>query len=200
MRILWRGARPGMTLVETLLAAMIAVSLLTSFYLVFSRSVGSTMKGEDTLSSIREATLILEDIRREALAAARVASPTATAATGAAPFDLTKPEERLILVGSHGTIRYEMRREGSRQWLEKTTLAGGEVVRTQRFAENRLQEFGVFWLEQKQQPGMSVFRSRAILIILDVQGSTPGWPARSVKVHTLVSPPFTAKEHSTWPG
>lgn len=190
----------GMTVVEAVLGTVIALIVLGSFYLVFSRSVGSSMQGEDVLTSLQDASIILEDIRREVMMASRIASPAELITSGVDEIPLNNGSTTLVILGGHGTIHYRFVAQGTSGYLEKSSRNGDQILSSKRLAYPRLKEFSVWWIKQRQTSGANIFHSRVLCIILNVQGDKPGQSGRAIRMQTLIAPPFTAKEHSTWPG
>ena len=193
--------RKGISIVETVLAAILAVVILVAAYQVFFRFAGMTIKGEDTINSVRDVMMLFEDIRSEVMGASAIASPVAILTSGADEIDYSGTEtETLIIKGLSGTLRYSVVEEADgRRFVEKAVLLGDDTVRSRRFGIDRLVGFTACWIVQSQAVGAGRFRSKSLYVIIELQGGIPGWPGTNVRFSSVFTPPFGAVENSTWP-
>ena len=194
------SSRRAFTLIETVIGLLIGGVLMAALYSLFFQYFGMTQKGEDYLTSVRDAMITLEDLRKELKAAKEVTLPAALETTGDQKIDLTTPGTELRLKGTNGEISYSVAKNThDRLFLEKAYWEDQKKVRKSEFHINRMQGFEVFWVHQKQRPGNSRFTTRSLFVTLELQGTVGSKTGTRVKIGTLVTPFFNTAEHSSWP-
>lgn len=194
-----RRRRAAWTLVEAALGIVLFTLLMAAAYQVFSHYVRASLKGQDTMTSVREALQVLEDIRREAMAASNVASPTPRLSEGATPVDLSDPGHALCLLTPEGTLLYRLATDAQGLSFLHRSLTQGGQVQNKALAIGRVRDFLVYWIVQRQVIAGGLFVTRCLSVTLVLQGDVVGLPATELKVSTLIGPPFAAFADSSWP-
>lgn len=194
-----RAIHSGFSLIEVVIGLLVGSLLLTSAHMIFGRYVQTSIKGQDTLVSVREAMLTLENIRKEVMMAKNVASPTPVISDLDDPVDLSKPGNTLCLLGPHGTIRYEIATDSHGQMFLQKSVTLGTNTEKKPLDIGRVQSFSVFWIQQKQHNGPNMFTTKPLSITLVLKGESKGISATELNISTLITPQFTAYENSSWP-
>lgn len=190
----------GFTLLETTIGIVLGSLLLAALYQVFFKYIGVTQKGEDYLTSVRDAMITLEDLRKEFKAASEVVIPDPVESKDSEKIDLSKPSQELRLKGANGLISYTLNRNAQNQaYLEKAYWEGDKKLKQSSFHISRLNDFEVFWVHQKQIPGNSYFTTKSIFVNLEIQGTIGTVSGAKVKVGTVITPFFNTAENSSWP-
>lgn len=194
-----RGA--GMTFIESVIAMVIGMLILGSVYFVFFRYVSSSVRGEDTITSVRDAMIIFEDMRSEVLASSDVREPPPVTLEAGQAINFSAPvATEVIILGSNGTIRYSVQKNSRNEtFFEKAFMEDGEVKKSKNFSTDRIREFSARWIMQKQAPGQARFRTKSLFVTIELQGSIQGNSGTPLKVNSVLTPPFNTKESSTWP-
>jgi prepilin-type N-terminal cleavage/methylation domain-containing protein len=188
------------TLIEIVVGLLIGGLVMVALYTLFFQYFGVTQKGEDYLTSVRDAMITLEDLRKELRAAREITLPKPLETTGSTNIVLADPSKELRLKGSNGEISYTVSKNSRNQMiLEKAYWDDKKAVRRAEFHINRLNGFEVFWIKQKQTPGKSHFTTGSLFVTLELQGTVGTKSGTRVKIGTCMTPFFNTAENSTWP-
>ena len=190
----------GFTLVEATVAVVLAAMVIGSMQMLFVRYVGISMKGEDTITSVRGAVLVMEDIRHQMMLATSISTPTAQVSNLAEEIDLAKPSHELKIDTSEGTILYEIVKSSKDKLaLQRSLLMGKQVLKKRLLSIDRLKDFSVHSVIQRNQTAGTRFPMHSIVVSIELQGSLPGQSATAIKLRTVITPLFNTVENSTWP-
>ncbi len=144
--------------------------------------------------------LLLEDIRKEMMMASGVASPTVVISRIGDALDLSKPSTDLRINTSQGTVNYSILKDAQgRKYLEKSLVAAGRPLFKKVMEVNRLQEFSVYWFEQKNVSGTAKFNVKSLFVSIELQGNLPGQNATKIELNSVITPPLNVIENSNWP-
>lgn len=184
-----RGIR-GFTLVETLVVVAVATTLFLVAQALLSRSVRSTMKGQDNLETIRAASILFSEIKRDLLACSGI-----KVAPGASCYlavgNLTLPPipvgaEELSLVSRAATITYTLEAApGGKKLVRRSEEVAG-VTKHRDFGVPRMISFLAQEITKEQQVfagGASPVKQVRIEIELDSQDKR--FPSRSVRLSSF---------------
>ncbi len=190
----------GVTLIEMCIGVVLALLVLVALHQVFSHYTSASLKGQDTLTSVREALQTLEHIRREAMMATNIASPAPLLSDLAEPIDLSASARELLMLGPEGAISYGLATDARGVMYLERAVTVGTAVNRKTMNLGRVRDFLVYWIVQKQHNGPNQFVTRSLYVQLVLQGTDlRGAPATEVRVGSLISPPFSAFANSTWP-
>ncbi len=188
------------TLIEVVIAVALSALVIGAVQVLFAKYVGISIKGEDTITSTRSAMLLLEDIRKEMMMASGVASPTVVISRIGDALDLSKPSTDLRINTSQGTVNYSILKDAQgRKYLEKSLVAAGRPLFKKVMEVNRLQEFSVYWFEQKNVSGTAKFNVKSLFVSIELQGNLPGQNATKIELNSVITPPLNVIENSNWP-
>ena len=188
------------TLIEVVIAVALSALVIGAVQILFAKYVGVSMKGEDTITSTRNAMLLLEDIRKEMMMASGGASPAIVISRAGDALDLSKPSNELKINTTQGTVVYSILRDSQgKKYLEKSVVAGGRQLFKKSMEVNRLQEFYVHWFEQKNVSGTARFNVKSLFVAIELQGNLPGQNATKIELNCVITPPLNVIENSNWP-
>mgnify|MGYP001575093991 FL=1 len=191
----------GFTLVEILVVLAISLMLLSAMQMLFSQGVRSTVKGQDTIDSIRAAGLLFSQLRKDLLACKFIDTGTAsvTVMVGAALPSPLVYASQIIFSTRTATTTYRMVVSGGKGYVEREVKAPGKAPEVKPFAVPRMQKFQAvqIWTNHKtHSASLSKIVSNQILIRIEIDSMDPRFPSKTVHLDSF----FTSnqKTSSDW--
>ncbi|MBF0409804.1 MAG: prepilin-type N-terminal cleavage/methylation domain-containing protein [Candidatus Riflebacteria bacterium] len=194
MKLYKNPVRRGFTLVEVTMAILISGILFAVIQTLFSRTMTSTMKGQDNLDTMRAGMRFFSDFRRDLLAAVSVSIPDIASFSVSDAQNLlsasTLPfsgEIDLINNAQKVTYRYLSGERGI--YREVSPKQGKDYVfdpaATQLYGIPRITEFTIqhFWLPQKIDGNIQWQDNILLKVILDSEN--PRFPTKRQVISSI---------------
>ena len=184
-----KAFRNGFSMVEAIIVTVLGAMMFFVVQAFFSHGVRSTVKGSDTLESIRAASSLFSSLKTDLGACFAVDTAGAYSSMGVADTDLpitaTFSQELVFsMTGATATYRLEADPAGG-FFVKRTeeTLTSGTT--TKSFGVLRMKRFEVLFLNKMNKLGFLTFSLPQIVVQVVVDSSDPRFPAREVKLTSV---------------
>jgi hypothetical protein len=177
-------------MVEALTITLVGALLLWSFQSFFSGGVKSTLKGQDNLETIRSASQLFMEMRKDLLACQSVTvAGTASFTMGvgdtavpAFPADATF----IAFESRNATVTYELTtRADGKKFILKTTDSGG-VIKNQEFGVPRMVSFKAIHIAKWQQLFPAArYLEKQVLVEVELDSKDKRFPTKNLKLTTF---------------
>jgi len=182
----------GFTLVEALVAVLVASMVILAVQTFFSHGVKTSIKGQDNLETIRAAAQIFHELRKDMLSCNKITvddDASCTLNVGATSIPPMSPNGTWIAFSVPGaTITYSLQlRADGKAFLEREFKAGTNVT-TSEFAVPRMIAFKVqlIWKIQQIFPG-GPFKQGQVLVTIELDSQDKRFPSKSLKLCSFFS-------------
>lgn len=182
----WRG----FSLVEIVIVAALASLMFFVVQAFFSHGVRSTVKGTDTLESIRAASSLFSSIKSDlgACFAVDTQGPTCSLTTA----DTTLPaagvtfSNVLVFSQTGATVTYRLEAVGTsgsqvRRTEENLTLG----TTTKTFGVPRMESFQALFIKKMHEIGSDQFELPQVLVRVVVKSTDPRFPSKEVALMSV---------------
>ncbi len=183
--------RRGFTFVEAIMVTVIAVVVMLAVQNIFSHAVKSSLKGQDNLDSIRAASRILSELRKDLLEFKTIATevgtveiPVGVDAIGAGVIY----SSILFIEKKEETVTYSINEVGDKMFVEKVTQRIGASPKKESFGVPRMKAFEVVYVKiENSSPAGSEFNGQ-LIVKLVVQSDDPRFPSKKIAVSSAFFP------------
>lgn len=178
-----RKKKRGFTLIEAMVVAAIGAVILGTMYKTFSSGVRSSMKGTDQLESIRAASTLFAELRKDLLACQSVDADGAVVVMPVGMNTLPSPlvfKSKVTFLQRNATTTYvlQMNPDG-RGSINRQVFENGTLKSTRQFAVPRMKNFEAVQIFKQQQiaGGGEVFQQGQLLIRIAVDSGDKRFPS-----------------------
>lgn len=186
-----RGFSKGFTMAETLVVVLVGSLILIGFQNFFSQGVRSSLKGQDQLESIRAASQLFANLRKDLMACQSVQTDIPpvmlTSLSTALPSPLTFGD-KVSFVQRNATTTYSMvTQPGGRGYISRQVFESGVLKETRSFAVPRMKRFETMQIYKDQQvaAGNPVFRQGQLLVRIAVESGDKRFPSGTVHLSSF---------------
>lgn len=183
-----RPNRPGFTLVEMSIVAGLSILLLLFVHQFFSSGVKTTLKGQDTLESIRAASLLFAQIRKDLLACQSVQTGTASVTMGVSALDLPASvpfSNTLTFCTRNATTTYSLVATPRGKYILRTFIPTGGTVETKTFGVPRMERFEVLQVWKHHQILTNCIKPAQILVQIVIDSNDPRTPTKEIRLSSV---------------
>ena len=181
----------GFTLIEAMVAVTIGAMVLSTMYMFFSSGVRSSLKGSDQLESIRAASTLFAELRKDLLACQSVDADGAAVVMPVGTNDLPDPltfRNKVSFVQRNATTTYQLQMNpDGRGAIVRTFSESGVIRNTRHFAVPRMKNFEAVQIFKNQQisPGGEIFRQGQLLVRIAVDSGDKRFPSGVVHLSSF---------------
>ena len=205
-----KASRAAFTLTEVVLAVLISTMVMLAAYALFSQTMKTSIKGTDTTETIRSASSLIADIRRDLLECRTILEnpplPTIRVTNQentlpAVEMNTGSPEITFSSLAGQVTYSFSPVPGGKPSTVKRTSAlsSGGTAVR--EYAAGRMVSFRVFrvLIDQKvtddpQDPDL--YQNGFLLLDLRLDSQDPRFPSTNLAMTTFIGADQMAS--STW--
>lgn len=182
--------RKGFTLVEAVVTALIASLIMLVIQSLFSHSVRSALKGEDSLDSIRAASRLFAVLQSDFMQLTKIDTYGATSTVPQNTYEIPSTAiygEGFTVHTRLSIIKYSLVTSANGKFIEREEKIGANIKK-RRFGIPRIKEFEVLLVTIKNKVGGIVKENSQILVNLVVQSQNKNFPASEIKLSSLFFP------------
>lgn len=183
-----RNAVQGFTLVEILMVLAIASVLLMVMQTFFYRSVKSTIKGQDNLDTIRAASQLFRELRKDLLACHSIKVPDAASCTIEVGDEVIPPfpaDANKISFRSQGeTVTYSLEEKpDGRKYIKRLVESATHPDMIKEFGVPRMLGFKALQIWKKQQIYSGApFTEGQVLLEIEIDSEDKRFPSKNLKL------------------
>jgi type II secretory pathway pseudopilin PulG len=190
----------GLTMVEITIVFLLVTMIFGFIYTLFSHGVRSTIKGTDTLESIRAASLLFSQMRKDLSACQRVDSGGAQVTLAVSDTDLppTATFSAILAFSTRNattTYRLETSPNG-KKYISRTFEAFSMAPERRTYGVPRMKAFEVVQITKRNKIGAATWNPNQILVNVVIDSDDPRVPTKEVRLNTLFV--TTHLEKSNW--
>lgn len=180
----------GFTLVEICIASAIGIMLLLVFHTFFSASIRSTTKGQDTLESIRAASKLFNQIRKDLVQSSGfytsdTASITLSIDDTSIPTTLTFADSLSLSIRG-ATVTYSLLSTNQGKYVERKLERGsGAPTETKIFGIPRIVRFEAAKITKYNKIMSRTPKVQLVIINLVVDSKDPRFPTKEVYLTSI---------------
>ncbi|MBF0500946.1 MAG: prepilin-type N-terminal cleavage/methylation domain-containing protein [Candidatus Riflebacteria bacterium] len=181
----------GFTLLETMVVVLVGSLILITFQTFFSQGVRSSMKGQDQLESIRAASQLFNQLRKDLMACQSVSTDIAPIILSVNDTSISTPitfGNKVLFTQRNATTTYSMvTLPDSRSYISRQFYAAGVLKESRQFAVPRMEKFETVQIFKDQQviAGDPVFRQGQLLIRIAVKSNDKRFPGGTVHLSSF---------------
>ncbi len=183
-----RLSRRGFTLVELSIVAGLGVLLLLFVHQFFSSGVKNTLKGQDTLESIRAASLLFAHIRKDLLACQSVHTGAASVTMGVAALDLptsVPPSDTLTFCARNATTTYSLVSTPQGKYVLRTFTPTVGSTETKTFGVPRMERFEVLQVWKNHRILSTRIKPGQVLVHVVIDSNDPRIPTKEIRLSSV---------------
>jgi len=191
----------GFTLIEILVVVVVSMMVLFAMYAFFRSGVRSTVKGQDTLDSIRAASVLFSQLRKDLLACKNIDTGTASLTIGVGVgLPPTLPfADSITFSHRNATMTYKFLVSAGRGFVQREEYRPNAAPLVRDFAVPRMKKFEALQIWKKHKPvatSVHYMVSNQVLIRIEIDSQDPRFPTKSVHLSSF----FTSnqKTSSDW--
>ena len=183
--------RTGFTLVELCVVMLVSAIILGVMHQLLSRGIKSSMKGQDNLETIRQAAVLMNEIKRDLLAASALEVPAAASFTlpvGAGTVPILPDNANEVCFAVKGaSVTYRLSDLGSGKKMVRRTELKGTVNKERDFGVPRMIKFRVGEITKMQQVyDQGDFGVKQLLVEIELDTKDPRFPTKNVKIMSFL--------------
>lgn len=181
----------GFTFVEAIIVTVIAVVVMMAIQSLFSHAVKSSLKGQDSLDTMRAASRIFSELRKDLLEFKTIATAADSVLISAEDDKIdatTKYSTILQIERKDETIVYSLCEAGGKKYVERASQKLGAPVRKVSFGVPRMKTFEVVYVKVENTSGAGKERIGQLCVNLVVQSDDPRFPTRKLSVSSAYFP------------
>lgn len=188
-------------MIEILVVLVISTMVLFSMQAVFRSGVRSTVKGQDTLESIRAASVLFAQLRKDLLACKNINTGAASLTLGiGVGLPVTLPvSDTIVFSHRNATMTYRFTLVDGRGFVQREEVRPSLAPEVRSYAVPRMKKFEALQLWKKHKAvvsSLSHMVSNQVLIRIEIDSQDPRFPSKSVHLSSF----FTSnqKTSSDW--
>ena len=151
----------------------------------FSHGVKSSLKGQDSLDTMRAASRIFSELRKDLLEFKSIATAVDSVLISSDDYRFdpsTKYSTILQIERKDQTIVYSLCEVGGKKYVERASQKPGDSVRKVSFGVPRMKTFEVVYVKVENYSGAGKERIGQLCVNLVVQSDDPRFPTRKLSV------------------
>lgn len=179
----------GFTFVESIIVAFIACSMMIIIQAFFSHGVRSTIKGSDTIESIRAASVLFTQMRKDLMACSFIETSGAITYMDVSATQLpdTATFSEQITFSTHvATITYFLTNdETGKKYVERRKLDISGTLERKKFGVPRMKNFETLKLIKQNKIAGAHWNPSQIIINVVVDSEDPRMPTKEIKLNSV---------------
>lgn len=183
--------RSGFTFVEAMIVTVIAVVVMMAIQSLFSHAVRSSLKGQDSLDTMRAASRIFSELRKDLLEFKSI-STAVDSVLISSDEDKIFPEAEystiLQIERKEETIVYSLCEVGGKKYVERASQKIGAPVRKVSFGVPRMKAFEVIYVKVENLSAAGGELTGQLNVNLVIQSDDPRFPSRKLSVSSAYFP------------
>lgn len=190
----------GFTFVEILVVVIIASLLILFMQQLFSHTVKSTMRGQDSFDSYRAATRLFSALRDDLMASTGYQTGE-NITWGLATTELpagTAFSNIIEISHETATITYSLVDVSGARHIERVKQEIGGSTENRSFGIPRIQAFEVLRIDAENRLAGHTTSAEQLLINVSVQSADPRFPSARIDFSSLFFPERRAHEWIDW--
>jgi type II secretory pathway pseudopilin PulG len=183
--------RKAFTLVEAMMVTVIAVFVMMSMQGLFSHAVRSSLKGQDNLETMRAASRIFSELRKDLLEFKSLATAVDSVEIPVDKWSIGDDIEFstiLQIERKNEVIVYSLCEENGRKYVERASQEPGSPVKRVSFGVPRMKSFEVVYLKIENNSLAGTEKSGQIVVNLVIQSDDPRFPTQKLSVSSSYFP------------
>lgn len=190
----------GFTFIEILVVVIITSILIIFMQQLFSHTVKSTMRGQDSFDSYRAATRLFSALRDDLMASTGYqTSENITWSLATTELAAGTTFSNIIEISHEtATITYSLVDVSGAKHIERVKQETGGGTETRSFGIPRIQAFEVLRIDAENRLAGHTTAAEQLLINISVQSSDPRFPSARIDFSSLFFPERRAHEWIDW--
>jgi len=179
------------TFVEIIVVTVIAVFVMMAVQGLFSHAVKSSLKGQDNLETMRAASRIFSELRKDLLEFKSIATAVDSAEITAGETsigDYIEFSTILQIERKNETIVYSLCEQDGRKYVERTVQEIGVPPRKSSFGVPRMKAFEVVYLKIENSSAAGSEKTGQLIVRLVIQSDDPRFPSKRLEVSSSYFP------------
>lgn len=184
------NSRSGFTLIEILVSCIILSIIAVSVPYFFTQGVRSTMKGQDNLETIRAASALFADLRKDLLACESIVvvpGASITLGIGASCLpEIPSNADTLAFCFRGATVTYAIETNAEGKKFVNRVFVDDHSKRNKEFAVPRVKSFKAMqiWKTQQIFPANPFLESQ-LLVTLEIDSMDKRFPTKYLKLSSF---------------
>ena len=182
--------KKAFTLVESVIVALLASLVMYAMQALFTHSVRSALKGEDSLDSIRAASKLFSSLQTDFMQLTNVSTQGAICSIpiGTTSIPTTATFSSILEIGNRvATVTYNIITNSGGKHIERIEQSGG-VSKTKKFGIPRIKKFEVLIVQVNNKLGGSSKTNSQILVNVVVKSQNKNFPSSEIKLSSFFFP------------
>lgn len=179
------------TFVEALVVSVVAVVVMLSVQNLFSHAVRSSIKGQDNLDTMRAASRIFSELRKDLLEFRTIATSVDSVLIELSEDQLDSSYEYssiLQIERKEETIVYSLVDVDGRKFVERVSQKIGSKLSRSSFGVPRMKAFEVLYVKVENDSAAGAEKSGQLLVNLVIQSDDPRFPSKKLSVSSSFFP------------
>jgi len=180
----------GFTLVESVIVALVVSLIMYTIQALFTHSVKSALKGEDSLDSIRAASKLFSSLQTDFMQITNVSTQGAICSIpiGSHAIPTTATYSSILEIGNRvATVTYDIVTDSSGKHIERVEQSGGGS-KTRNFGIPRIKKFEVLIVQVKNKLGGADKINSQVLVNVVVKSQNKNFPSSEIKLSSFFFP------------
>lgn len=180
----------GFTLVESVIVALLASLIMYAIQALFTHSVRSALKGEDSLDSMRAASKLFSSLQTDFLQLTNISTQGAICSIpiGTNSIPTTATYSSILEIGNRvATVTYNIVTDSSGKHIERVEQKGG-TSKTRKFGIPRIKKFEVLIVQVNNKLGGADKINSQVLVNVVVKSQNKNFPSSEIKLSSFFFP------------
>lgn len=180
--------RRGFTFVEVTIVAALSLLLLVFIQSFFSSGIRSTLKGTDTLESIRAASLLFAQIRKDLMACQSIQTGAASVTMGVNALNLPTAfpvSDLLTFCARNATTTFSLVTSPRGKYILRTFTPTVGPAETKTFGIPRVKAFEVVQVKKHHRILSTILSPSQLLVNVVIDSDDPRMPTKEIRLSSV---------------